>query len=417
MNTEKVRVGIIGLGERGYSMMEKNWLKFHDVEVTAICDLYNDRIEKASCKIEETYGKKPFCTLNYKELLLSEQIDLVYIATSWEFHIEIAISSMKAGVAAGMEVGGAYSLEECFDLVKTFEQTGVPCMLMENCCYDSRELTITSMVRDGLFGTIVHCAGSYAHDLREEVAGGNLNRHYRLRNYLNRNCDNYPTHELGPIAKILNINRGNRFVSLVSVASKACGMEEYINESKFYEKDLSLKNAKFKQGDIVTTIITCANGETITLRLDTTLPRPYSRELTVRGTKAGYDRISDNVYIGGPCGTHSYEQPIVNYNDKYLPDVWYNMTEEAKKAGHGGMDGILLRHFINSYKENTPMPIDVYDAAAWMSISCLSESSVASGGTIQNIPDFTAGKYLVRKPQDVISLCVRDKKDFKIKNS
>ncbi len=412
---EKVRFGVIGLGGRGYGMMCGNLFRFEDVKITAVCDAYEDRANAGADAVEEKYGERPLCTTDYRELLHSGLVDMIYVATAWESHIEIAIEAMRSGVAVGIEVGGSYSIDECWDLVKTHEQTGVPCMLMENCCYDNNELMVTSMVRSGMFGTVVHCAGAYAHDLRDEIGNGNISRHYRLRNYLNRNCENYPTHELGPIAKILNINRGNKFVSLVSVASKACGMEDYIKMSKLDEKDPSLKDAKFAQGDIVTTIITCANGETITLRLDTTLPRDYNREFTVRGTRAGYDMITNNVYESGPNGEHATSKNIDNYIDKYQPDVWYNITEAEKEAGHGGMDGIILREFIDAVKDGKPMPIDVYDTAAWMCISCLSERSVATGGTIQQIPDFTNGKWLIREPLDVLPMKVRDEKDFKVK--
>ncbi|MBE6891481.1 MAG: Gfo/Idh/MocA family oxidoreductase [Ruminococcaceae bacterium] len=410
---EKVRFGVIGLGGRGHGMMCGNLFRFKDIEITAVCDAYADRAERSADAVEEKYGKRPLCTTDYKELLHSGLVDMIYVATAWESHLEIAIEAMRSGVAVGIEVGGSYSIDECWELVKTHEQTGVPCMLMENCCYDSRELIITNMVRAGVFGTVVHCAGAYAHDLRDEIGGGNIIRHYRLRNYLNRNCENYPTHELGPIAKILNINRGNKFVSLVSVASKACGMEDYIKMSGLDEKDPTLKGAKFAQGDIVTTIITCANGETITLRLDTTLPREYNREFTVRGTRAGYDMITNNVYVSGPNGEHATCSCVDNYVDKYQPDVWYNITDEEREAGHGGMDGIILREFIDAYKEGRPMPIDVYDTAAWMCISCLSERSIAEGGAVQQIPDFTNGKWLIREPQDVLPMYVRDEKDFK----
>ncbi|MEK0316122.1 hypothetical protein [Cohnella sp. 56] len=44
-----------------------------------------------------------------------------------------------------------------------------------------------NMIRQGLFGELIHCRGGYLHDLREEVATGIENRHYRIHNYLNRN--------------------------------------------------------------------------------------------------------------------------------------------------------------------------------------------------------------------------------------
>ena len=224
---------------------------------------------------------------DYKTMFEMEDLDGVYIATTWITHIHIAIDAMKAGLHVGLEVGGAASIQECFDLVRTSEETGKFCMLMENCCYGKAELMATNMARLGVFGKISHCSGGYMHDLRSEIYSGHDGSHYRFRNYLHRNCENYPTHELGPIAQILDINRGNRMVSLVSMASKSAGLEQYIKDHpEKVEKDPTLEGRRFKQGDIVNTIITCVGGETILLRLDTTLPRPYySREFGIRGTK------------------------------------------------------------------------------------------------------------------------------------
>ena len=310
-----------------------------------------------------------------------------------------------------MEVGGAESLEELDLLVKTYEETKTPFMMMENCCFNRDELLATALVRSGKFGRVVHCSGAYAHDLRDEVTMGNINRHYRLRHYTERNCENYPTHELGPIAKILNINRGNRMVSLVSVASGSFGLREYLNDRpELCEKDPSLKNRVFRQGDIVHTIITCENGETILLKLDTTLPRAYSRELVVRGTRGSYMMDSNSVHLdamshGSFNASENFKNMLHNakaYEEDYLHPVWRDMTEEDKKSGHGGMDGITFKYFVKALKNGEPMPIDVYDAASWMAITALSEKSIAEGGTVQMIPDYTRGAWKDRPIFDVV---------------
>ena len=408
---EKVRLGVIGLGNRGRAMLEKSLVKFEDVQITAICDIYEDRLKRVEDFMLNNLGYAPFSTTDYKEVLNKDIVDAIYIASDWETHFEISIAALRAGVIVGSEVGGAYNLNECYELVRAYEETGTPYMFMENCCFGKYELLATAAARKGLFGTIVHCSGAYAHDLREEVTGGNINRHYRMRNYLNRNCENYPTHDLGPIARLLNVTRGNRLLSLVSVASKACGAEEYVKDMRLYEKDPTLKDARFKQGDIVSTIITCSGGETILLRLDTTLPRHYNRELTVRGTKGLYEMGTNLFYIEGTHeekhGVKYYLDQINNgttYYDEFMPDFWLNLTEDQKKTGHGGMDGLMFRVFIDAIKNGTPMPIDVYDGVTWMSITCLSEASIAQGGAPQEIPDFTNGKWLIRKPFDVIDL-------------
>ena len=397
---EKVRFGIIGYGCRGYGLLD-NILLMDDVDVVAVCDKYADRAENAQKRVLEKRGNEPFKTLDYIDVLTREDVDAVLIATDWEMHFPIAIDAMKAGKAVALEVGGAYSIEDCFNLVNTWEMTKVPFMFMENCCFNKEEMLVTEMAKRGMFGKVVYCSGSYSHDLRGEVAGGKENRHYRLRNYLNRNCENYPTHELGPIAKILGINRGNRMVSLVSVASGSFGMEEYVNQ-RLDTINPDLIGAKWAQGDVINTIITCENGETILIRLDTTLPRSYSREFTVRGTKGMYEQQNNSVFFDGDkeyWTTADYTRDTLNNADKYsdlLPDCWRNITKEQLDAGHGGMDYIEFREFVTCLKEGREMPIDVYDAAAWMCVTCLSEKSIKEGGMPQQIPDFTNGKYKSR---------------------
>jgi hypothetical protein len=280
-------------------------------------------------------------------------------------------------------------------------------MFMENCCYNRDELLATAIARKGLFGKIIYCSGSYSHDLRSEVTRGKENRHYRLRNYLTRNCENYPTHELGPIAKILNINRGNRMVSLVSVASGSCGMEQYVEDNKD-NINPELIGVKFAQGDIINTIITCENGEQILIRLDTSLPRSYNREFTVRGSKGMFEQTSNSVYFDGQ---KEFWSPV-EYFDEYkntaeqfkdmLPDCWSAITQEQLDAGHGGMDYIEFRDFVDRLKAGEEMAIDVYDAAAWMVVTCLSEESIKEGGMPKAIPDFTRGAYKTRPSLDVV---------------
>lgn len=391
---DKIRLGFLGMGGRGRGNMHV-CAKLPNVEITAICDLYLDKLELAVDECQILHGYKPFYTTDYKEVISRDDVDAVVITSAWESHIPLAIAAMKAGKPVAMEVGGAYSLNDCFDLVRVQEETGMPFMFLENACYDVNELLVTNMVRKGLFGEVVHCAGAYGHDLREEIIYGKENRHYRLRNYINRNCENYPTHELGPIAKILNINRGNRMVSLVSMASKSQGLKCYVNDNKD-KVDPELIGKEFMQGDIVTTIIKCAHGETIQLRLDTSLPRVYDRDFTVHGTKAYYK--DGRIVIDG-LGEQSQS---VNDYMQYMPDCWTKITDEDKNDPHGGVDGMTFKTFINCLRQNKPMPMDVYDAASWMCISCLSEASIAQGSMPQEIPDFTHGQWMMREPLDVV---------------
>ena len=405
----KVKFGVIGYGQRGRGLTKDVLLKMPDVEIIAVCDNYPDRVTEAQDAVEKAGFARPFGSTNHYDILKMESLDAVLVSTSWETHVEVAIDAMRKGIPVALEVGGAYSIERLWDMVRTQEQTGTPLMFMENCCFGKTELLGTALVRNGYLGELVHCHGCYGHYLCGEIASGNLIRHYRLRNYLNRNCENYPTHELGPIAKALNINRGNQMISLVSISSKAVGMKDYIN--RHTDKYPELVGKEFRQGDMVNTLITCADGSTISLRLDTTLPRSYSREFTLRGTRGLYEQATNSVYLDGEreyWDTPTYYKTVLNNAERFekdlLPDVWSKITPEDIAIGHGGMDGIEFRQFINAIKENKEMPIDVYDAAAWMSITALSTASIAAGGAPQVIPDFTGGMWLTRKPRDVVEI-------------
>lgn len=394
-----VRVAMIGMGERGKQLMDP-LLKMKDVQVVAVCDAYEDRTAAAAETVKKECGSAPFMSQDYKEVLSHGDVDVAVISTSWQYHIAIAIEAMKQGVFAAMEVGGTYDLQECYDLVQAYEQTKTPFFFLENCCYGHRELMCLNMARAGAFGEIVHCDGAYKHDLRKEVSYGKENRHYRLPHYIHHNCENYPTHDLGPIAKILGINRGNRMLRLVSVASKARGLAQYIRDHKPY--DAELLNTEFRQGDIVTTVITCENGETITLTLDTTLPRIYSRNFTVHGTKGMYQEDGDYVFLEKDLKVDIAEidtdpQKIWKNADEYAKvydnDLWKHKSAGMIASGHGGMDYLVLRAMLSAARGESYPAIDVYDAASWMCITALSEQSIASGNMPVEIPDFTNGKY------------------------
>lgn len=394
----ELRIGVIGLGGRG-SVLLSTVLRMENIKVLAVSDIYEDRRLKGVEEVKSVAGNTPFSTGNYKEVLALEEIDAVIVSTSWADHVNVAIAAMKAGKYVATEVGGAYSLDECWQLVKTHEETGIPCMMLENCCYGREELMVLNMVKKGLFGEVIHCEGGYRHDLRNEITDGRENRHYRLINYMHRNCENYPTHELGPIAKILNINRGNRMLTLTSMASKARGLHEYIIREKGEQYDLA--NFNFAQGDVVTTSILCAHGETITITLDTTLPRAYSRGFHVHGTKAMYMEENNSLFLDGVHNKYDSNwkeqwNNVEQLREQYDHPLWQTYTPDAN-AGHGGMDVLVLEAFFDCARRQVQPPIDVYDMAAWMSITALSEQSIAMGSQPVSVPDFTNGRWLHRE--------------------
>lgn len=398
---DRIKLGIIGLGQRGAGMLSNPIIpmKKDGVDVVAVCDLLEDRVEKAVRLLVDSGVEKPFATTDYREVLALEELDAVYIAVSWEAHVEVTVAAMKAGKYVGLEAGGAYSIDDCYKLIHTYEETGTELMFLENCCYGKRELMALNMVRQGVFGDVMHCNGAYCHDLREEITTGLENRHYRLRNYIHRNCENYPTHEIGPIAKLLDINNGNRFLTLSSFASSAKGLHSYAVKTKGAEHPLS--NVDFAQGDVVTTVLTCAGGQTVCITLETTLPRAYSRRFEVHGTKGVYMEDNDSIFLDGSEEHRKNEwiwKPMwgnaEQYEEEYLHPLWKEggATDDA----HGGIDRLEFEAFLEAVKTDSHPPIDVYDAATYMCITVLSENSIAMGGAPVAFPDFTAGKWTER---------------------
>ena len=403
---ETINVVFIGLGGRGYGLLNMVLDTMPYVNVVGVCDLYEDRTERAKEAVINKRGNTPVATLDYHELLKMEEVDAVITPSAWDAHVPICIDAMNAGKYVATEVGGAYSVDQCWELVKTYERTGVPCMMLENCCYGREELTVLNMIKKGMFGEIIHCEGGYEHDLRDEVALGHENRHYRLDNYMNRNGELYPTHELGPIAKYLNINRGNRMISLTAMSSKARGINAWIKDNR--GEDFENANFAFAQGDIVITCIKCAHGETIVLKHDTTLPRAYSRGNLVHGTKGIWSEDKYGCMFDGSCEGASWGHRFTDMNE-FFPEhehpLWKDYTAVG---GHGGIDYLVMRGFVEAVKAGTQTPIDVYDTASWMVISCLSEDSIAMGSMPVAIPDFTNGKWIKREPYVRSKYCLEE---------
>jgi len=385
------RVGVIGLGGRGRGHIRHTLAGRDDVIVTAVCDVYEDRCLEMVDFCREKYGIEIAHTADYRELIERDDVDVVCIFSAWENHIPAAAYAMRHGKQAAAEVGGAYSLDDCWELIRAYEETGIHCMFLENCCYNREEMMALNMVRQGLFGRVAHCEGGYQHDLRHEISFGAENRHYRLRNYQNRCCENYPTHELGPIAKVLDINRGNRMLSLSSMASGAFGLNDYAKKNS--DVNPEFKTYRFKQGDIVKTNIICAGGELITLTLDTTLPRDYTRNFTVRGTNGYICGGTNKVLIDDGKDVSA---PISDYYEKWEHPVWRHFLDEGVRGGHGGMDWLVFDAYFTSLRDGVVPPIDTFDMAAWMAITPLSEISIANNGAPVDIPDFTRGMWTHR---------------------
>ena len=389
-----IKMSIIGLGGRGTWWLGE-LLKMEDVEITAVCDIHEDRMQRGRKMCFDKYGHDVFGSTDWKEVIAQDDgSEAVMITTYWNDHVKIAIAAMKKGRYAAFEVGPAQSIQQCWDLVLTYEETGVPCMLMENCCYGREEMTVLNMIKKGLFGEVLHCQGGYQHDLRS-VSNGMNRDHERAWHYLHRNGEIYPTHELGPIMTYLDINRGNRLMSLNAMATKSRGLNKYLRDRFPYGHPLV--GADFKLGDIVTTTIRCANGETIVLTHDTSSPRPYSRGGRVQGTKGLWMEDLRALHIEGRSLGESW-QPMSDYWEEFEHPLWKKTKATEYTGGHGGMDWLVMRAFLEAVRRKIQTPIDVYDSATMMAIGVLSEESISMGSMPVAIPDFTDGMWIKREP-------------------
>ena len=411
---QKVKIGIIGVGLRGQNHLDLA-LRRSDTEVVAICDI-NERMLSDSMEMVKKSGKpvpKVFKgDVNaWRKLLEIKELDGVIIATPWEWHTPMIVGSLEAGIKyVGTEVILGITLQDHWDVVKAAERYKAQVMMMENVCYRRDVMAILNMVRQGMFGEIMHLQGGYQHDLREvkfndgvKPYGGGVEfgekgfseAAWRTNHSVNRNGDLYPTHGIGPVAPMININRGNRFVALSSFSTKARGLHEYVVKNG----GVNHPNAavEFKLGDIVTTQIRCANGETILLQHDTSLPRPYSLGFRVQGTKGIWMDVNKSIYLEGTSPKPHVWEEAKSYIEKYDHPLWQRWSKETEGAGHGGMDFFVVHAFIESIKNQTATPMDVYDAAAWSAVTPLSEKSIELGNETVEFPDFTSGQWMYRK--------------------
>ena len=402
---DPVRVGFVGVGGQGSSHV-RNYLNIEGVEVRAICDIVESKVARMQERVVETGQPKPAGysrgETDFKRMCAQEDLDLVFTATSWEWHVPVCVEAMKTGKHAAVEVPAAVTLDECWELVETAEKTGKYCIMMENCCYMDFEMMVLNMVRKGLLGELLHGEAGYMHDLRSLKFRDRGEGLWRGAHSAKRNGNLYPTHGLGPIAESMNINRGDRFDYLVSTSSKARGLNLYAKEN------LSPDNPKSKlnyiNGDVNSCLIQTVNGLTIIVQHSCDAPRPYSRFNILQGTNGitqGYPEPL--VYIEGKSSRHRWE-PAEMYMEEFQHPLLKTIGEKARNAGHGGADYIEDYRFVQALRNGTQPDMDVYDAAAWSVVTELSERSVANRSRTMDFPDFTKGKWKINKPIFVVDM-------------
>jgi len=394
---DTVRIAFIGLGERGYNNF-KRFMKIEGTKVVALCDLLQDRIDSCQSFLREK-NRPPAAEYTgvegWKKACERNDVDLIYVSTHWQLHTPIAVYAMEQGKHVALEVPAAVTLDECWQLVNTAEKTRRHCMMLENCCYDRFEMATLEMAQKGVFGEVIHTEAAYIHDLRwllfdDQKGYWDM---WRLKYNTEHTGNPYPTHGLGPVCQILNIHRGDKMNSLVSVSTDQFGLTEYAKEK--FGADSKYAKIPYKLGDMNTTVIRTEKGKTIMLQHDVTSPRPYSRIHKVSGTK-GYAEKYPEQNIALEPNAHEFMNRVQvdSLLNVYDHPYWKELGERAQKAGgHGGMDFILNYRLIYCLRNGLPLDQDVYDAAEWSCIGYLSEQSVLNGSVPVKIPDFTRGAW------------------------
>ena len=399
---DDIRIGFVGIGGQGGGHV-RNLLLIPGCRITAVCDVHEARTMWASDQIAAAGFPPPAVysrgERDFERLCETEDLDLVFNATPWEWHVPIMLSAMKNGKHTATEVPAAMTLDDCWAMVEAAERHRKHCVMMENCNYDRMEMMAFNMVRQGVFGEILHAEGGYNHDLRDIKFADRGEGLWRRAWSAKLDGNLYPTHGLGPIANCLDINRGDRFDYLVSLSSPSRGLQAWAADH--FPPDAPQRRERYVLGDVNTSLIKTANGRTIVVQHCTNLPRPYSRTHIVQGTRGLFEGYPNRAYIEGRGEAHRW----VDARDllaEFEHPLWKEIAEQAQGAGHGGMDFIEDYRLVECLRAGQPLDLDVYDGAAWSAVSALSERSIRQRSRSVDCPDFTRGAWRTRPPLGIV---------------
>lgn len=403
-NERLVRIGFIGVGGRGSSLLGSAASLKH-ITIPAVCDINKSAVQNAAGIVKKAGLPEPELytdgETHWQKMLKRGDLDLVIIATPWRWHTPIAVMAMKQGVVPGIEVPCALSIEECWQLVDTREKTGVECMMLENWSFRSDNLALLNMARKGLFGRIVHVHCAHSHNCIDHwFFDGSTGRDLWPAEYLVKyNRDQYPTHTVGPVLSWCDINCGDRFTSIASSATGSFGINDYFTRK--FGPDHPGAKRKYAQGDIVTSTLKTAGGKTVIVNYDMQLPRPYDNRWMLQGTRGVYSEERNALYLTGKSPAYDTWESFDPYLAEYKHKWW---KEGGGFGGHGGVDGLELSLLVEAVRNQNPLPLDVYDSVVMSAIVDLSGKSIAQGSIPVEFPDFTRSKWKTTKPKFALDM-------------
>jgi predicted dehydrogenase len=389
-----LRLAVIGTGGRGTGLLQVA-LTFPGLEVPALCDIHEGRLNNAIAVVRAARGSDPAGysrgPLDYRRLLERDDVDAVLIATPMQLHGRMAIDALRAGKHVLSEVAAAMTIEECWGLVRAERASGKTYMMAENCCYYAQNLAVRNMAEAGAFGEFTYAECGYVHDCRSLAfeADGSLT----WRGELGRDHPGnvYPTHSLGPVAQWLGINRTDRFVSLTAAATRTGSLQRHAAQR--FGGDSPQARMEFALADSNSALIRTEKGVVIDLRFDmySARPHPSTTYYTLQGLTGSYADTGrqQEVWLEGRSPRYEWE-PLAPYAAEYQHDLWRQHGAEASQSGHGGADYFVIQQFLEAVRAGKPSPIPAADAAGWSCIIPLSAASIRAGGAPQEVPDFTA---------------------------
>jgi predicted dehydrogenase len=399
-----VKIGFVGIGGQG-SVHVENLLTLEGVEVRALCDVVPEKVATWQQKIRALGRPEPAGfsrgPRDFERMCQEAELDLVFTATPWEWHVPVLLAAMRHGKHAASEVPLAYSVEDCWALVEAAEQYQKHCVMMENCCYDRMEMLALHLARQGLLGELMHGECGYNHDLRAIKFSTEGEGLWRRAHATRRTGNLYPTHGLGPIAQAMSINRGNQFDYLVSLSTPSRGLQLW--QQQQLDAGDRRREERFVLGDVNLTLLKTRLGQTIYLTHDTNLPRPYSRKYVLQGTRGLVEGYPRRVYIEGLSKAADRWDPVEGWFESHDHPLWKSEQVRAASAGHGGMDWLEDWRLINCLREGLPTDQNVYDGAAWSVVGPLTEQSVRNRSRPVGVPDFTRGRWKVTEPLGIIT--------------
>ena len=411
----KIKAAFIGVGSRGISHVN-NFNGFKDTEVVSICDLYKNRVENLSKKLDLSIDGYWGEESAWIKMVEEKRPDIVFISTDWDNHARMAVKCMELGAHVFVEVPLANTIEDLWKIVNTSEKTQKHCMMLENVNYGREELMFLNICRQGKIGEFLHAEAAYIHDLRSQMMEKNQNLQipdnfpgtgsWRTKQY-SKKGNLYPTHGLGPVAQYMSLARkDDNFSKIISLSSPSRGRKLFAKEH--FAKEDGWNKINY-QGDINTSIIKTNLGKTIMIQWDETSPRPYTRHNLIQGTKGILAGFPTRVFFDNKesalSGKHSgwiQGDNLDSIYEKYDHPLYKRLNDVTSNSGHGGMDGIMMYRIIECLKKGSPLDQNVYEGAFWSAVTPLSRMSVSKDGAPQSFPDFTRGNWKNTKPLRII---------------